>query len=375
VEQEIQDWILRTLTADLEDVAKQINTAISNINATSLRVTGLCILILMAVVLIGNMEKSFNEIWYIRKGRNILRRFSDYLSVLIVGPILVAVALTSIASFKSSVFFQTIKDMDFVYQFIIYMSPFFSIWVGMVFLYMFMPNTKVRFVPAVIGGIISGSLWVFAQKFYLLYQIKVIKTNIIYGSLAQLPLFLVWLYISWALTLLGAEITFAIQNLGSYSTERRRKQLSQSFKEMLALRMVIAIGRSFYKREQGWDIARLSSAWRVPYDIIAETADLLCRTKILVEIYEKGTSTLVPAQPLEELSVAELFKTIRQYGGILSLVKPDESEKVVAALAPIIERESYDNLEKMKIKDILFQEPEPQPETQVEHLRIETEAD
>jgi membrane protein len=371
VQQEVQNWILKTLTANLEDVAREINNAIANINATSLPIANLCVLIVTSVLLIGNMEKSFNEIWYIRKGRPILRKFSDYLCVLIFGPLLVAAAITLTTSFKSSAFFEKIMDVPPFYQFIIYMSPFLSIWIGMIFLYMFMPNTKVRLGPAIIGGIISGTLWVLAKNFYLLYQTKVLKANIVYGGLVQLPLLLIWLYISWAVTLLGAEITFAIQNLGSYSTERRRKQLSQSFKETLALRMIIAIGRSFYKRGRAWDVARFSSEWRVPYDIIAETVDLLCRTKILVEIQDKNASTLVPAQPFEELSIADVLKTIRRYGDTLSLMKPDDSEEVIDALAPTIEHETYGKLETMKIKDILFKEPLEEPKPQVEHLKIE----
>ena len=174
----------------------------------------------MAVKMLSTVENSFNTIWGVKRSRSIFRKTSDYLSVLIVGPVLVAAAIAITASLENISFAQIILSQGIIKQLIIHFVPFVSLWIAFTGVYIFMPNIRVKIQHALIGGVIAGTIWQIVQWVYINFGIGVAKYNAIYGGFAQFPLFLIWLYISWLIVLFGAEISFASQNVKTYTQEK-----------------------------------------------------------------------------------------------------------------------------------------------------------
>ena len=194
---------VRSIVLEKAVVTQEIVTKIIDIaGKTSLKtlgIVGLGFLIWTLILVLGTIERSFNDIWGIKRSRNIFRKFTDYLGVILICPIL-ALCATGVNAFLSNS------------GLVLRMAPYLSMWLVFTFIYMFMPNTKVKFSSALTAGIIGGTLWQFAQWGYIHFQIGVSRYSIIYGTFASIPVFLIWLHISWLIVLLGAEISFVYQN-------------------------------------------------------------------------------------------------------------------------------------------------------------------
>ncbi|NLB56573.1 MAG: YihY/virulence factor BrkB family protein, partial [Lentisphaerae bacterium] len=197
---------------------------VGRVNFSVLGGIALLLLLWMVVSVFGQVEKSFNRVWGIRSQRPLIRRFSDYLSVLVIVPILVLTATTFNATLTTNEFlqklFEKIGGTDTLYSFLIKMAPLITTWIAFVFLYKFMPNTKVNMGSALFSGILGGSIWIVWQRVYMILQVGVTRYNAIYATFASVPIFLIWLYMSWQIVLLGAELGFALQNYATYKMEQ-----------------------------------------------------------------------------------------------------------------------------------------------------------
>ncbi|TMA08271.1 MAG: YihY/virulence factor BrkB family protein, partial [Deltaproteobacteria bacterium] len=231
-------------------------------------------LIATAISVIGNIELSLNRIWGVQKTRSLGRKFSDYLSVLLTFPILMVAALGLISSIQSGTLVRSILQipgMSYLLLLLAILGPYFLIWIGLTFLYSYLPNTTVPLRSAFFGGVIAGTLWQFTQWAYIHFQVGVAKYNAIYGAFAQLPIFLVWLYLSWIVVLLGAVITFAHQNIKTYRKEVLGEAVHHAFREELSLKLLLLIGKSFYSEGEAWTAEALSHKLDVPIRLLNET--------------------------------------------------------------------------------------------------------
>lgn len=303
----------KTITGIGGDVISKIVFHAKETNTTALGTLGGGVLILTAIKLLSTVEKSFNTIWGVKRSRSIFRKTSDYISVLIIGPVLIAAAMAITASLESALLAKKILSESVIKQVVIYIVPFVSLWVAFTCIYIFMPNTRVRIQHALIGGIIAGTLWQIGQWIYINFGIGVAKYNAIYGGFAQFPLFLVWLYISWLIILFGAEVSFASQNVKTYTREKQAQQVSYSFREELSLHLVTLIAKNFYLGKTAWTVEKISQGLNAPLRLVKEILFQLCKTDILNEI--KGEVTYYqPAMALEKISIERILSTVRNYG-------------------------------------------------------------
>ena len=222
----VRSLVLEKAAVTQEIVTKIIDLA-SKTNLKTLGIVGLGFLIWTLIIVLGTIERSFNDIWGIKKSRNIFRKFTDYLGIILICPIL-ALCTTAVNAFLSnSRLVNKMLGIEFigvlVHQ-LLRLAPYLSMWLVFTFIYMFMPNTKVKSSSAVIGGIIGGTLWQLTQWIYIHFQVGVSRYSMIYGTFASIPVFLIWLYISWMIVLFGAEISFAFQNVRTYTTKKILKQ-------------------------------------------------------------------------------------------------------------------------------------------------------
>ena len=183
---------------------------------------GLAVLFWTVIKVLGSIENSFNNVWGVKKSRPWSRKFTDYMSVLLIAPILFILSSSLMVFITSQVTFITEKFALLGYFsslifFLLKLLPYCIVWILFTFIYIFMPNTKVRFTSGLVGGIVAGTIYQLVQWGYIAFQVGVAKYNAIYGSFAALPLFLVWLQLSWLVVLFGAEICFSHQNVDTLS--------------------------------------------------------------------------------------------------------------------------------------------------------------
>lgn len=297
---------------------------------------GLVVLLWSVLKVFANIESSFNAVWQIRRSRTWLRKFSDYFSLMLIGPILVIISssATIFVITRLEEITSQMNMMEFfqpVILFLIKLIPYFLIWLLFTFLYMFMPNTKVKFRSALIGGIVAGSIFAVTQWLYIHFQIGVSRYNAIYGSFAALPLFIIWLQVSWLIVLLGAEISFADQNLEQYEFESDIESISQHSKRILALIITHLLVNNFVNAERPLTAEQISQKLKIPMRLVRKILFELVECRILAEIISPDTKERAyqPGQDVDNLSIAYVIDTLDHQGKdkIVS-IQGKEQEKI-----------------------------------------------
>lgn len=322
----LQPWIIEKLNVGDGQVAEAILGYINNTQMTQLGAYGLVFLIIAVVSLLTNVEKTFNHIWGVEGVRPLLRRFSDYLSVILIGPVLIISAISMTSSLASNNVVQKLMTLQLVGDSIFLffkITPFLFMWLAFTGLYVFMSNLKVDWQAAFVGGIVGGTLWQFAQMGYVHFQVGVGRYNAIYGTMAALPIFMVWLYISWVIVLFGLEVCYARQNLKSNGRDLRLSQISRSNFEQMALAILITLTDVFYKGKPGLTYTDLSLRLGIPPRLCRRIIHSLTKMGFVSEhCSSKGQCTFHPARSPETLTVAEILIQMRNIGETISQYPP-----------------------------------------------------
>lgn len=309
-QQEVLDWIIKFADSFLEHTRGGIIAGI-----------GLIILLWSVLKVFSNIESSFNAIWQIKKSRSWFRKFSDYFSLMFIAPVL-AIISSSAVVFISTRIEQISTEIDLlgfiapVILFFVKLIPYVLIWFLFTFLYIFMPNTKVHFRSALIAGIVAGTAFVAVQWLYIHFQIGVSRYNTIYGSFAALPLFIIWLQISWLIVLLGAEISFADQNMEQYEFESDIEHISIYSKNILALIISHLLIKNFVRAEPPLTAEQISSQLKIPIRLVRKILYELLECQIISEIVSHNTKERAyqPGQDLENLSIAYILDKLEHTG-------------------------------------------------------------
>jgi membrane protein len=297
---------------------------------------GIVVLVWLIIQLLGNIETSFNDIWGVPYPRTFGRKLGDYLSVLFIAPILMIVS-SSITIFIATQSAYITKRWDMVVPIspLILISlkalPYCVIWLLFSFIYIFMPNTKVNFKSGILGGIVAGTIYELVQWFYITFQVGVTKYSAIYGGFAVLPLFIIWLQVSWLILLFGAEITFAHQNVDTYELEPESLRASPSFKRLLALGIAQICIKNFYNGNKPWDAREISNALGIAVRLTNQILYDLVQCGVLAETV--GTDEKDPLyQPARDLNLLSINSVIQALDGLgskdMPLVNSEEIKKI-----------------------------------------------
>jgi membrane protein len=303
------DWLPRAKdqSADLHDVLQRLVDVVTAVNPATLGIFSFPIFLWVVVSLLTKVERALNATWSAGRGRHIARRFADYVGILFIVPLLVLVGTGLTAFLKVA---PVIRDWQWSQQAIesgLDILPFGLIWFAITLLYKVMPNVHVRWGPATIAGFVAGASWFIAQSVFLALQIAANQTNAIYGSLALLPFFLLYLYLSWTIVLWGAQLCFTLQNRGQLPAivddvgwtpaQRRRLGIAlmraalQAFGEGRSLALASFAGRSGWPRRQ-----------------VDEIVEVLTSKGLLHRVQLGGS--VVPSRPPGELAVAALLEAL-----------------------------------------------------------------
>ncbi len=301
----------------LEYIIQFSNSYLENTKGGLIAGIGAGILIWSVMKVFGNIESSFNAIWQIRQGRNWFRKFSDYISMLIIAPILM-VSSTAVQVFIKTNLENLIPEYTILSIFLVLIKliPYVFVWLLLTMIFMVMPNTKVKFKSAFIAGIISGTVFVIVQWLYLYFQFGVSKYNAIYGSFAALPLFLVWLQMSWLIVLFGAEISFAVQNVEKYEFEPDTHNLSPFSWRVLTLMVAHLLIKNFAGGQKAMTAESISKRLEIPIRSVRDILYILMDSGILSEVNTQHEKEIAyqPAIDTNILTVSYVLNAIDHRG-------------------------------------------------------------
>lgn len=305
--------LLQRIAGDSEETISRVIAYVNNTNMKSMGAIGLVMLILTVVSLMGNIEEAFNAVWGVRETRSVQRRFSDYLSVVVVGPVLLLAATSMTSSLQSQWLLQWLIQNTYLGDAILLLFrflPYLSVWIAMVFLYIYIPNTRIRFASAVTGGVIAGTAWELAQWGYFHFQVGVANYNAIYGTLAAVPVFLVWIYTSWIIVLFGLEIVFAHQHRGHGLFGSGAFRLTATGREELAVALLLQVNLHFQKGGIPPSAQYLADQLNVPLLPLETVSEELERLGFLVATTGSESGWL-PARDPSEVQVSEVIGALR----------------------------------------------------------------
>jgi membrane protein len=327
---------------------------------------GLLILMYTVLKLLSSVEQTFNDIWGIRKSRSLVRKFADYLSMVVIVPVLLVAGTTATAAVQSGVIARMLSQprvQEFIQDYpafagletyFLKASSLLALWIGFAFVYLFMPNTKTRLVSALWGGVVGGTLWQIAQVAHVSFQLNVAKFNAIYSTFAALPIFLFWIYLSWVTVLLGAELAFAHQNEPAYRQVARARDFDHSLKEVVAVRVVVRVARAFLRGEAPLRPSELASKLGVPERTVVEVLRALIDQHVLVPVEDEvlEEAAVVPARDLDRLTLKDVFDALKGRTGPVEFAPRDDVDRAVDEVLAAYERECAEAPNNLTLREL-----------------------
>lgn len=291
------------------DITDKIIGFVDNIQVGVLGAVGIVILLYTVIGMMHKIEHAFNYVWHVAKDRNIAKRFNDYLSVLLVGPLLIFLSTAMTASARSDYLIEKIASLDILIAIIGTIIPYFILALAFTFLYSFVPNTKVKWKAAFIGGIITALLWKIMGWGFANFVANSSNQTAIYSAFATIIVFMVWIYLVWLVLLFGSNIGFYIQHPEYRKIRHSTLNVQPAHKEALAIEIMVELGNRFYKHKTALDIKLLSEACGQPHKEILDISRNLKSANLIALSNEDDTLTL--ARPLEHISIYDIITAIR----------------------------------------------------------------
>ena len=316
-----------------EETVRTLLGYASNVEIRTLGGLGLATLVFTTVLGVGNIERAFNEIWGIASERPMLRKIADYASVLVLGPVALLLATGINTRLHSPTFVTSWLGIRVISEAVTLFStmmatmvPYVALWLVFAFFYYFLTNTRVQAMPALIGGIVGGTLWQIAQWGYIAFQVGIANAQAIYGALAQLPVLMLWIYISWAVTLLGAEVVYACQHVTTYFPARLVQCASVYVREWLAHALYLSLVRTFIDGSGPWSAETFARHHHIPLRLLNEVLAPLQEAGLLVES-AAPPDHYVPGRDPASITPWHLQQALRHHGdqalgGIIALYDP-----------------------------------------------------
>lgn len=301
------------------EIAEQILGFVDNMKVGVLGSVGLALLVYTVISLVQKIERSFNMIWRVPDMRSMAQRFSNYLSVIMIGPLLMVSAIGISATIFSSAFVQrlmAVEPLGAVVIFATRFTPFLLVVGAFTFVYVFIPNTRVKLRYAFIGGLVAGISWQAAGMLFASFVAGSAKYAAIYSSFAIGIILLIWLYLNWIILLLGSSIAFYLQNPGAVS-KRREVRLSPELQEKTGLALMWLVAKPFSEGRPAPQQEEVEQRLRVPGEVTRGISDKLIRARLLALAGRNG-DCLVPGQSLDRITI----------GGVLDAIRHDEDRMV-----------------------------------------------
>lgn len=282
---------------------------------------GIAVLLYTVLKVLSNIEEAFNRIWGVHVHRSLIRKFSDYLSMMFLAPILVLLS-GSLTVFISAEVLAVSEHL----QLLQYIGPAIYaglktlstilLWVLFTLVYVLMPNTKVRLFSAIIGAVVAGSAYQGAQWTYVSFQVVTARYNAIYGSFAALPLFILWIQISWLIVLLGAELSYAHQHADIHEIAPEDADVSPRHHKLMALQIAHFVVHRFVDGKPPLDADEISLRLELPVRMVARNLEVLVAGGLIAPSRRKadGPTVYLPARPPDRFTITAVLDALEHYG-------------------------------------------------------------
>src|SRR5579862_3739742 len=299
----------RILTAQKE-AAAYIHDFVQNTRSGALGVTGMVLLVFIAIRMLAGIEETFNDIWGVTRGRNWLWRTVLYWTTITLGPLLLIAALGLAGGPHLQAAKNLVNHMPLIGSFIFDLLPLVVLWLAFTLVYLLVPNTKVHFGAALVGGIVGGSLWHLNNIFGFLYVSRVVTNSKIYGSLGLVPVFMIGLYFSRLILLFGAQVAYAFQNRRTYLQDKLVENVNQRGREFIALRLMTCIGKRFQHGEPPVTLQDISIELDIPSRLVQQVLQTLVAARLVTEV-AGAEPAYTPARPLDAINAHHVLHALR----------------------------------------------------------------
>ncbi|MBU6409025.1 MAG: YihY family inner membrane protein [Verrucomicrobia bacterium] len=304
----------RRIETAQKEAAQYIHHFVQNTRSGALGVTGMVVLVFIAIRMLAGVEATFNDIWGVARGRSWLWRIVLYWAVITLGPLLLIAALGLAGGAHMEAARWLASQAPIAGGLLFDVLPLIVLWLAFALVYLLVPNTRVRPAAALIGGAVGGVLWHLNNVFGFLYVSRVVTNSKIYGSLGLVPVFMVGLYFSWLILLFGAQVAYAFQNRRVYAQEKLVENVNQRGREFIALRLMTCIAQRFQRGDPPATLQEISAELDIPTRLAQQVFQMLIAARLVTETARPETGCL-PARPLESITAHHVLRAMRMGGG------------------------------------------------------------
>jgi len=350
---------LAPMGAQGEEITARVLQFVQQVNISVLGSVGLVFLVYTLISLIQKIQSAFNDIWHVASTRSLARQMVAYVSVGLLGPLVLFLAIGVIATTVSSFLLDTVGSfapLRSVMTELNRLAPYGFMMLAFAFLYLVVPNTKVKISAAVIGGAIAGIMWVGTGWAFATFVVTSARYAAIYSAFASLVLFMIWLYAAWLILLVGCSVTYYFQNRDHLSPESGIIRLTLDQVKRLSLIMLTIIHRSFLTGDTPWTSERLSQRLGIPPQTVENIGEPLLRAGLVA--WAGNGPRLVPTKPADMTKVGEVFRTVIHADRVGS-ASPETlgTDFAVDGLLDAIKTAEEKALDDRSINDLIKMEP------------------
>jgi membrane protein len=299
----------RVVTAQKE-AAKSIHDYIQNARNSKIGLAGTVVFVFIAIAMLRRVEETFNDIWGVTQGRKWWHQVSNHFTIIALGPVLLISATSMASGHYLHATGYLVEKMPFFGNAVVYLLPLIVLWLTFTLLYMVVPNTRVRFSAAFIGGVVAGTLWHLNNDFAFFYVSRVITNSEIYGKLGLVPVFMLGLYLSWVILLFGAQVAYAYQNRAAYLQDKIADNVNQRGREFVALRIMTLLGQRFQNGLPPAPVVELSAELGVPSRLTQRILRTLAAAQLVTEAAGEENA-YIPARPLDKINAHHILSALR----------------------------------------------------------------
>lgn len=298
------------------EITNKIIGFVDNIKAGILGSLGLAFLIYTVISLLQKIERAFNFTWRVTTHRPLSQRFSDYITLILIGPVLIFSALGMKASVANIELLQKVMEVEAIglaFNLVGYLVPFLLIVTIFTLVYKLVPNVNVGIKPAIIGAVVAGLLWETSSWAFANFVVGSTKYTAIYSAFATLIIFMIWLYLNWLILLIGCSVAFYYQYPEQRTLRPRTIVLSNRLREKLSLYIMILVARNFYQHKQAWTLDALIKRLNISGDICESLVNYLLAAGLLIRTADEPV-TYVPGYAIERITIKDIISSVRKSG-------------------------------------------------------------
>jgi membrane protein len=319
------------------ELSARVVEFVDNVSGTALASFGFVFLLVTALSMAQKVEGSMNFVWRVDRPRSFARRFSEYLSFMLVGPVFMSLAMGATATLSSTTAMSRLREIGVIggmFEALVWLLPYVLIIGSFTFMYVVLPNTRVRLKPAAIGGAFAGILWAGGGRLFTSFVVALSRYEAIYAGFAIVIVAMLWLYLSWLILLLGAQLAFYVQHPEYLPLGQRAPSSANATRERLALYAMLLVGRDFEKPGHGWRVESLAAHIRVPRHMLEPVVEALMAAGLVTRTNE---NRLIPARDLRRIRLTDVLGAVRS-GERDSLHQADDDwDPTVARVADEVE--------------------------------------